>query len=822
MTEQVHPKSENSGISVDSVIEYVTTINSIFQAGRDEHLHHLVLEAIQKTVSLTDTDAILFCLVEREQNTPCLLISTGRPDEKFSSIIESPKYVDWLIKKSKPGKTMRQPNLLTKTEPTIPGRADLIRTGVQSFVAFRRNITPDLDCILAYFLIGRSRQWSDPEMRMVTMASDLISAAVTRYQIENENRKNILRFQALYSHSPLAIWEEDFSAIKKFITRKRFRTKEDCRDFFYENPDTAIELMRSIRILDVNETTVKLWNHTDRASLVGNLRLSHISENRDKYIDELIAIYENRLYYRIENMIITGANGKDSYVNLFWNVMPGHEKDWSQVLVSAVDNTAQINTELSLRSSEARLRMLVDNAEDMIFLQDHTSRLLFFNSPTIYGLKEEGVSGNFPQDILPAEYSLPIDKAFIQVMEQKKPVHYETQVGSPKGRLWMSFLAYPILDRNQAIHAVGTIGRNITRQKEAEMALDETKKDLSRRVTELERRNAEISMLSEMLTMLQFSQELDEAYKLVGPVLRQLFPGISGTLLVLDPTRNELITRFSWGKDPAKFRSFRNDECWALRTGKPYLIQDPLHAVLCGHIGSPYPSSSYCVPILLDNIPAGCISLQPEMEDREFRETEIRLANNACEQISLAFTNIKLREGLRQQAIHDGLTGLYNRLYLDESMTRELYRQERSGQALSVIMMDLDHLKEINDIYGHAAGDSVLRALGHLLKQSVRASDLHCRYGGDEFVLVMPDTNLETARKRAEKIADLFRKLSIPFGTQTLGGYSLSIGIATSPQHGHTSQDLLAAADAALYQAKRSGRDRIISATSDQDEPSPE
>jgi diguanylate cyclase (GGDEF)-like protein/PAS domain S-box-containing protein len=458
----------------------------------------------------------------------------------------------------------------------------------------------------------------------------------------------------------------------------------------------------------------------------------------------------------------------------------------------------------------------------MIFLQDHSSRLLFFNSPAIYGLKEESMSGGFPQDVLPTDYSEPILTAFAQVMDQKRPIHYESPVSSPRGRLWMSFLAYPIFDRNQKIHGVGTIGRNITRQKEAEIALDETKRDLSRRVTELERRNAEISMLSEMLTMLQFSQELEEAYKLVGQVLRQLFPGLSGSLMVLDSTRNELATRFSWGKEPAKFKNFRPDECWALRSGKPYHIQNTRQGVVCGHVEQPYPSSTYCVPFLLDNIPAGCLSLQPDVEGGKFQDQEMRLANNTCEQISLAFTNIKLRQGLRQQAIHDGLTGLYNRLYLDESMTRELYRQERSGQALSVIMMDLDHLKEINDIYGHAAGDSVLRALGQLLKQSVRASDLPCRYGGDEFVLVMPDTSVDTARKRAEKIADLFRKLSIPFGTQTLGGYSLSIGIATAPQHGHTSQDLLAAADAALYQAKRSGRDRIVTAASEQDDLVPE
>ncbi len=426
--------------------------------------------------------------------------------------------------------------------------------------------------------------------------------------------------------------------------------------------------------------------------------------------------------------------------------------------------------------------------------------------------------GKSPRDALPVEYARSIEDAFKSVMDSQKPFHYETAVPSSRGQMWISFLAYPITDQQKRIHAVGTIGRNITRQKEAELSLAETQKALSARIIELERRNFEISMQSEMLTMLQFSQEIDQAYKMVGQILRQLFPGLNGSLLALNTSRDELSNRYTWGTDSIGQLGYRADDCWALKSGKPYHNVETNQTNICPHFTAPYPHSTYCVPFMVDNIPAGCLSLQPNVPGGSFQDTEIRLANSTCEQIGLAFTNIKLRQGLREQAIRDGLTGLYNRLYLDESITRELYRQERKSQALSVIMMDLDHLKEINDIYGHAAGDSVLRALGHLLKQNVRASDLPCRYGGDEFVLVMPETSLEIAHRRAEKIADLFKKLSIPFGAQTLGGYTLSIGVATAPQHGHTSQDLLSSVDSALYLAKRGGRDRIVNATSEIDE----
>jgi diguanylate cyclase (GGDEF)-like protein len=263
---------------------------------------------------------------------------------------------------------------------------------------------------------------------------------------------------------------------------------------------------------------------------------------------------------------------------------------------------------------------------------------------------------------------------------------------------------------------------------------------------------------------------------------------------------------------------YNGNDCWAIRRGKPYLLESTQNGIICKHISDRIiPGSTYCLPIIIDSEPVGAVQLEAYGNEGPIPTNTRRLAEATVEQISLALTNIHLRHSLRMQAIHDPLTGLYNRLYLEESLSRELYRLDRSGQPLSIVIMDLDNLKEINDRYGHPAGDAVLRELAKLLKHLVRVSDMPCRYGGDEFVLVLPDTNLEAAIKRAEKIRDEFERISVPFGTQTLGNFTLSAGVSSSHEHGHTSQDLISSADRALYSAKKQGKNIVCSAIINQE-----
>ena len=173
----------------------------------------------------------------------------------------------------------------------------------------------------------------------------------------------------------------------------------------------------------------------------------------------------------------------------------------------------------------------------------------------------------------------------------------------------------------------------------------------------------------------------------------------------------------------------------------------------------------------------------------------------------------ELRSALRNlhtQAVTDPLTRLLNRRYLSEFLPREVIRARRKGDSLAVLMIDLDHFKRFNDTFGHDAGDLVLKEVAQLLMAHIRGSDIACRYGGEEFVLVLPDTTLEGAQRRAEEIGAAVRDLQLSLRGKPLGPTTVSIGVGLLPDHVASPEALIRVADEAMYQAKKAGRDRVV------------
>lgn len=189
-----------------------------------------------------------------------------------------------------------------------------------------------------------------------------------------------------------------------------------------------------------------------------------------------------------------------------------------------------------------------------------------------------------------------------------------------------------------------------------------------------------------------------------------------------------------------------------------------------------------------------------------------RLARTVADAIALVLANLRLREALRHQSICDPLTSLYNRRYLEETLERELSRSARGDTPVSLLVFDVDHFKRFDDTFGHDAGDTVLRELGGLVRDQLRGGDIACRYGGEEFVVVLPGASLEVAESRAEALRAAVKRLELAHRNASLGTVSLSIEVAAFPQHGATGEALIRAADEALYRAKRAGRDRVVTA----------
>jgi len=229
-------------------------------------------------------------------------------------------------------------------------------------------------------------------------------------------------------------------------------------------------------------------------------------------------------------------------------------------------------------------------------------------------------------------------------------------------------------------------------------------------------------------------------------------------------------------------------------------------------MSNPIPASYLCLPMLAQGEAIGILHLRsPAPGNENSLETVAQLAGTMGEGVALALANLKLRETLRRQAIRDDLTGLFNRRYMEETLERELHRVARLGIPLGLAMLDLDHFKNYNDTFGHHAGDELLRTLGRLIRSQIREDDIACRYGGEEFIIIMPGASQEVTLERTEQMRQCVKQIHELRPNQFLHPITISIGLAIFPDNGASGSALIQAADTALYQAKKEGRDRVVS-----------
>lgn len=346
-----------------------------------------------------------------------------------------------------------------------------------------------------------------------------------------------------------------------------------------------------------------------------------------------------------------------------------------------------------------------------------------------------------------------------------------------------------------------------TEMRERALAQQELNVQSERMVRDLTVRSNRATNLAKMVELLQSCAAVKDACSVVAGMAPKVFPELRGALLLLDSSQKVLDLAAAWSGCALVGKEFQREDCWALRTGRRHLVAPGDHTAECRHVASDR-YSYFCMPLLAHGEAIGILHFQM-IAPGELAQPVLLVANMFAEQVSLSIANIRLREALRNQSIRDPLTGIYNRRYLEEMLERETRRAVRAEHGLGVLMLDLDRFKKFNDTYGHDAGDLVLREAASLLLRSVRAEDIVCRFGGEEFVVILPVADLKVTEARAERIRSRLRELSVMHQGQSLGMITVSIGVAELPQHGTTAQELLESADAALYRAKREGRDRV-------------
>jgi diguanylate cyclase (GGDEF)-like protein len=357
------------------------------------------------------------------------------------------------------------------------------------------------------------------------------------------------------------------------------------------------------------------------------------------------------------------------------------------------------------------------------------------------------------------------------------------------------------------------LAREVRERAAAQGLADEANLELGRTVERVERASDELRQLRHYGGLLQSCRDIPEALDVSRRSLQALLPGVAGTLYLTRSSQDYLEAEAGWGEHAAAAHDLlAPHECWALRRARQHVVDDLEQGMSCSHFDPPGSgqAATACMPLTAQGINIGLLYLSAPQRGAM---RGLEAATAAAEQFSLALANLRLQETLRQQSIRDALTGLFNRRYLEESLPRELARCERRGLPLALMMIDLDHFKAFNDQHGHDGGDAVLAAFGRLLQSHSRAEDIPCRYGGEEFVLILPEADLASARRRAEDIRAAVAAMRVQHLQREFGGLTTSIGLAVAPDHAADAVALQRLADEALYRAKRAGRDRVEAAT---------
>ncbi|MCK9197091.1 MAG: GGDEF domain-containing protein [Syntrophales bacterium] len=346
---------------------------------------------------------------------------------------------------------------------------------------------------------------------------------------------------------------------------------------------------------------------------------------------------------------------------------------------------------------------------------------------------------------------------------------------------------------------------------------------------------SEVRLLGRMANLVLSCLTQEEARVVAARFLPQLFPGETGALFVRHSAQDIYDPIVFWGEE-RQWQSFSGQDCWSLRRRRIHIVREDKDQPPCPHADhDPERWISLCIPMTAREDILGVFHLlvpvravgsrqggEGEWADgqdgrREGARTDSgdtlagkrRLAALAADLLTLLLVNLRLRKQIDDLSVRDALTGCFNRRYLEETLARELKSSQRTGRQLAVILMDIDHFGQFTEVFGHGASGLVLRDLGNFLRENIRDVDVPCRYGADEFALLLPDTSLATCRLRAEHLHAMIRDLSLQDGHAHMRRITLSIGIAAYPDQGETMCDLMEAVKTALKNAKQTGRDRI-------------
>ncbi|WP_273907741.1 diguanylate cyclase [Enterobacter bugandensis] len=314
-------------------------------------------------------------------------------------------------------------------------------------------------------------------------------------------------------------------------------------------------------------------------------------------------------------------------------------------------------------------------------------------------------------------------------------------------------------------------------------------------------------LLARMTQRLQGCENFDDVINVAELFAPNIAPGIAGRLYVFDRDPWQMRCVAQWLSPADDEATFHPDACWAVRRGQSHPPVNGEPDVACYHLPASQAESALCVPLIAQGEAIGLLSFQNITPENAPARAYLELM---AEALGLALANQRLRDALLEKALFDPLTGLRNRHHLEDTLHTQMTQAMRNGEPLSCMMIDIDHFKSINDRFGHEAGDQVIKNVATIVQRAAHDGGLAFRFGGEEFLVLLPGAGEAEAHACAQKIYNGVHALSLRYGLTEIGPVDVSIGIASYPEHAQ-SDNLLRAADVALYRAKELGRSRIVS-----------
>ena len=465
----------------------------------------------------------------------------------------------------------------------------------------------------------------------------------------------------------------------------------------------------------------------------------------------------------------------------------------------------------SLQRSQQIQRLFLDQGPFAAYIKDEQSRVLYYNQElqSRFSVDPQEWLGKTDSEYLPdpeeGRRVMENDQVVLKTLRPLKLIEEVKIPGNDQPCYWLSF-KFPFSDYPTGACRIGGISIDITESIEAQRSLTDLNRQLEEKTLELEAKKRELIYLSDMADMLYSCEFEDEVYQVVALTCSKLFPNMSGCINIIANSKNYVQINSTWGSERSSKEVFSLSDCWALRRGKLNLLSPCNAGLMCSHLIPPVSGAHLCVPLFGQGEVIGILHINALEEiSREAQQITEIIART----LGIALNNLSIKQRLTYDSLRDGMTQLFNQSYMQNITEQRLAEADRAGQPLSVIFLDIDNFKSYNSHYGHMTANIVLQGLAKLLLKSIRSFDIACRWGGEEFVIVMPNMTLETLRMRVEQLRIDVEQMQLKDGDQILKSITASFGIAVS-EPGITVKDFLNRANQAMLEAKRTGKNRVM------------